>query len=88
MSEKVLMRSEEKKSRTEVSNFLRDVASKIDEGSLTFRQGTEEIVFELPDALELELKVEEKLGRNPKIQFEMELEWLKDTELKKGIEIV
>jgi hypothetical protein len=38
--------------------------------------------------LELELKVEEKRGRTPKIQFEIELEWLKDGEFKKGIEIV
>jgi amphi-Trp domain-containing protein len=88
MSEKVLMRSEEKKSRSEVAEFLRDVASKINVGSLTFRQGSEEMVFEIPDTLELELKVEEKTGRTPKIQFEIELEWLKDGESSKGIEIV
>jgi len=88
MSEKVLMKSEEKKSRTEVAEFLRDVASKISVGSLTFRQGSEEMVFEIPDTLELELKVEEKIGRTPKIQFEIELEWLKDRESSKGIEIV
>jgi amphi-Trp domain-containing protein len=88
MSEKVLMRSEEKRSSSEVANFLRDVASKIDEGSLTFRQGSEEIVFELPDTLELELKLEEKTGRTPKIQLEIELEWLKEGKLAKGIEIV
>jgi amphi-Trp domain-containing protein len=88
MSEKVLMRSEEKRSRSEVATFLRDVASKISEGSLTVRQGSEEIVFEIPDTLDLELKVEEKTGRTTKIQFEIELEWLKDGKLKKGIEIV
>jgi amphi-Trp domain-containing protein len=88
MSEKVLMRSEEKRSRSEVASFLREVASKINEGSLTVRQGSEEIVFELPDTLELELKLEEKTGRTPKIQFEIELEWLKEGKLSKGIEIV
>lgn len=88
MPEKVLMKSEEKRTRSEVANFLRDVASKISQGSLTFRQGPEEMVFEIPDTLELELKVEEKTGKTSKIQFEIELEWLKDGESSKGIELV
>jgi amphi-Trp domain-containing protein len=88
MPEKVLMKSEEKKTRSEVATLLRDVASKISQGSLTFRQGTEEMVFDIPDTLELELKVEEKTGKTPKIQFEIELEWLQDGDSSKGIEIV
>jgi amphi-Trp domain-containing protein len=88
MSERVLMKSEERRNRSEVAEFLRDIASKISQGSLTIRQGSEERVFEIPDNLELELKVEEKTGTTPKIQFEIELEWLKDGGTSKGIEII
>lgn len=88
MSERVLMKSEDRRSRSEVADFLKEVASKIDAGSLTFRQGSEELVFNIPDKLTLELKVEEKTGQTPKIQFEIELEWLKEGQSNSAIEIL
>jgi amphi-Trp domain-containing protein len=88
MSEKVLMKSEDRKSRSEVADFLKDVALKLDAGSLTFRQGTEELVFTVPDPLTLELKLEEKTGQTPRIQFEIELEWTKDGRSSGAIEIL
>ena len=88
MSERVLMKSENRKSRSEVADFLKDLALKIDAGSLTFRQGSEELVFNIPDTLTLELKVEEKTGPTPKIQFEIELEWTKDGQSSSAIEIL
>jgi amphi-Trp domain-containing protein len=88
MSEKILMKSEDRKSRSEIADFLKDVALKIDAGSLTLRQGSEELVFNIPDTLTLELKVEEKTGQTPKVQFEIELEWLKDGHSSSAIEIL
>jgi amphi-Trp domain-containing protein len=82
------MKSEDRRSRSEVADFLKEVASKIDAGSLTFRQESEELVFIIPDKLTLELKVEEKTGQTPKIQFEIELEWLKDGQSSSAIEIL
>ena len=82
------MKSEDRRSRSEVADFLKDVALKIEAGSLTFRQGSEELVFNIPDTLTLELKVEEKTGQTPKIQFEIELEWTKDGQSSSAIEIL
>jgi amphi-Trp domain-containing protein len=87
MSEIVIMKSEEKRSIAEVSRFFRDLANRIDSGRITFTQGNNERTFELPNNLELELKVEEKTGLAPKIQFEIELEWLKDNKKQQGITI-
>jgi amphi-Trp domain-containing protein len=88
MSERVLMKSEDRRSRSEVADFLKDVALKIEAGSLTFRQGSEELVFNIPDSMTLELKVEEKTGQTPRIQFEIELEWTKDGQSSNKIEIL
>ena len=82
------MKSEDRRSRSEVADFLKDVALKIDDGSLTFRQGSEELIFNIPDTLTLELKVEEKTGPTPKIQFEIKLEWTKDGQSSNAIEIL
>ncbi len=75
-TEKVLMKSEEKRSLSEVARFLRELADKIERNQLTLHQGGEEIVLELTDPLTLELKLEEEdKGTRTKYQFEIELEW-------------
>jgi amphi-Trp domain-containing protein len=82
------MKSEDRKSRSEVADFLKEIALKLDSGSLTFRQGSEELVFSIPDTLTLELKLEEKNRQPPRIQFEIELEWIKDGQSSGTIEIL
>jgi amphi-Trp domain-containing protein len=47
------MKSEDRRSRSDVANFLKDIALKTDAGSLTFRQGSEELVFNIPDTLSI-----------------------------------
>ncbi|MCY3411629.1 MAG: amphi-Trp domain-containing protein [Candidatus Heimdallarchaeota archaeon] len=75
--ENIIMKSEDKKSRTEVVNFLNEIASKIDSGVVKFVQGDTSVDLEIPENLTLELKVKEKIKQDKpvKIQFEIELEW-------------
>jgi amphi-Trp domain-containing protein len=86
--EKVLVKSEETRNRDQVAEFLRTMASKVETGTLTLRQGTEELTLEIPGSLKLEFKVEEKTGTSPKIQVEIELEWRKNGERREGVTIV
>ena len=75
--ENVLLKSEEKLSRTEIVKFLTEITQKIDTGVVKLIQGEESVELSLPDLLTLELKVEEKIkpNRPRKMQLEIELEW-------------
>ena len=75
--ENVIMKSEDKRSRSEVVGFLKEIASKIDTGVVKLVQGDASVDLEIPESLTLELKVEEKIKQNKpvKMQLEIELEW-------------
>jgi len=73
--ETVLFKSEEKKASSDIANNLRQIADKIDDGSMILKQGSEEITLEFPKNMVLELKVEEEQGKRLKKSFEIELEW-------------
>jgi amphi-Trp domain-containing protein len=75
-----LFKSEERKSREEVSTFLTQLAAKISEGTVVLRQGAEEINLELPYNLILEIKVEDEDKKRKGIQHSLELEikWFDD----------
>jgi amphi-Trp domain-containing protein len=75
--ETVLFKSEEKKSSIDVANTLRQIADKIDDGTMILKQGSEEITLEFPKNMVLELKIEEEQGKKKlKKSFEIELEWV------------
>ncbi len=77
MAEKeVIFKSEERKSRAEVVEFLRELAERLKEGRLVFKKGEEEVVVEVPEEVVLELKAErkQKPGKT-KGSFEVEIEW-------------
>ena len=75
--ETVLFKSEEKKSSIDVANTLRQIADKIDDGTMILKQGSEEITLEFPKNMVLELKIEEEQGKKKlKKSFEIELEWI------------
>ncbi len=78
--EKVLFKSEEKKSRVEIVSILRSVADRIEQGTMTLRQGEREVVLDFPQHMTLELKVEDekKKRKGTKRQLEIELEWYPD----------
>jgi amphi-Trp domain-containing protein len=78
--EKKLFKSEEKKNRSEVSEFLHQLADKIEEGQVVLRQAGEEITLELPYNLILEIQVEDEDKKNKGIQhsLEIEIKWFDD----------
>ena len=75
--ERVILKSEEKMSRSEIVKFLTEIAQKIDKGNVKLIQGEESVELSIPEKLTLEIKVEEKIKQNnpKKIQLEIELEW-------------
>jgi amphi-Trp domain-containing protein len=87
--ENVIMKSEDKKSRSEVVDFLREIATKIDTGVVKLVQGDASVELKIPENLTLELKVEEKIkqAKSVKMQLEIELEWYVG-EHKESIQLV
>jgi amphi-Trp domain-containing protein len=57
--ETVLFISEEKKDLQSVAAFLHQLADKLSENRIIFRQGAEEIVVDIPNNVVLEIKIEE-----------------------------
>ena len=69
-----LFKSEERKSRPEVSAFLHQLADKLGEGRVVLRQGAEELTLELPHNLILEVQVEDEDKKAKGIQHSLEVE--------------
>ena len=88
--EKILFKSEEKKSAADIANTLRLIADKIDSGGMTLKQGETNVEIEFPGAMKFELKVEEEQGRHQlKKSFEVELEWVPgEEESSRGADIL
>ena len=72
--EKRLFKSEEKRSRKDVSAFLQQLADKISEGRVILRQGQEELSLDLPHNLVLEIQVEDEDKKRKGIQHSLEIE--------------
>lgn len=74
--EEVLFKSEEPKTRSEVASFLRQLADKVEAGSVTLRHGDAEQRVDIPQRLVLETKLEREVKRDSeKMSLEVELEW-------------
>jgi amphi-Trp domain-containing protein len=75
-----LFKSEERKSRSDVSTFLHQLADKISEGQVVLRQGQEEITLQLPRSLILEVQVEDedKKTKGTQHSLEVEIKWFDD----------
>lgn len=74
-----LFKSEERKTRDEVSTFLHQIADKIEEGKVVLRQAKEEVKLELPHNLILEIQVEdENKSRGIQHSLEIEIKWFDD----------
>jgi amphi-Trp domain-containing protein len=74
---KKLFKSDERKTRNEISTFLRELSEKIAGGTVVLKQGQQEVTLDLPKNLILEVDVEEKHKRQkgPKRTLEIEIEW-------------
>ncbi|HEY69409.1 MAG TPA: amphi-Trp domain-containing protein [Anaerolineae bacterium] len=75
-----LFKSEERKSRAELSAFVHQLADKITEGQVVLRQGQEEIILQLPQSLILEVQVEDedKGAKGIQHSLEVEIKWFDD----------
>ena len=69
-----LFKSEESKTRTEVSAFLHQIADRIANGEVILRQGQEELVLQFPTNLILEVQVEDEDKKAKGIQHSLEIE--------------
>lgn len=72
--EKRLFKSEERRSRSEVSAFLHQLADKLNEGQVVLRQGSDEITLVMPTNLILEIQVEDEDKKRKGIQHSLEVE--------------
>ena len=57
-----MFKSEEKKTSSDIAITLRQIADKIDDGTMILKMGSKEITLEFPKNMVLELKVEEEQG--------------------------
>lgn len=75
-----LFKSEERKSRSDVSAFLHQLADKVAKGQVVLRQGQEEITLDLPHNLILDIQVEDEDKKRRGIQhsLEVEIKWFDD----------
>ena len=75
-----LFKSEEPKKRPEVSEFLHQIADRIEKGQVVFRRGQEELNLQIPMNLILEVQVEDEDKKSKGIQhsLEIEIKWFDD----------
>lgn len=75
-----LFKSEERKNRSEVSDFLHQLADKINDGQVVLRQGKDNITLTMPHNLILEIQVEDEDKKRKGIQhsLEVEIKWFDD----------
>ena len=73
--ERVLFKSEEKKSRKEVADVMRAIADKVEQGKLMVSSGGQGVELEIPQSVVLEIKVEEEEKQRKKKSLEIEIEW-------------
>ena len=84
--ETVLFKTEEKMSRNDAAELLRQIADKIDNGKVVLQQGNKNVKLKIPGRVEVEIKAEKEVGRRKaKKKIEVEIEWLVGSDADKGI---
>lgn len=74
-----LFRAEEWKSRQSAAAFLRQLADNLEAGEVTLRRGEEEVTFSLPETIELEIELTEKVKEaKTERELEIEIEWTEE----------
>jgi len=75
-----LFKSEERHSRSQVSQFLHQIADKIETGQVVLRQGQEALTLAIPTNLILEVQVEDEDKKSKGVQhsLEIEIKWFDD----------
>ncbi|MFC3476908.1 amphi-Trp domain-containing protein [Halobacterium litoreum] len=77
MPEEVIFESESTQSRSDVANYLRTVADKLDAGGdLTLSAGDQSVTLDPPTNVAFEVKAERETGSGAdELSVEFELEW-------------
>jgi amphi-Trp domain-containing protein len=84
-----LLKSKERKNRSEVSQFLHQIADKIESGQVTFRLGQEETALDLPANLILKVKVKgkEKKKKGLRHSLKIQVKWFDDDTAGTALEL-
>lgn len=73
----VLMKSEERLDRSAVVTFLRELADKLDTGTVSLKQAGEQLDLDIPQQVVLEIKAEEESkSKGTQRSLEIEIEWI------------
>lgn len=77
MTEEVLFKAEQTRTRSEISQYLRTVADKLDgDGELSLSAGSESVDLSVPERPTFEIKAEREVeGSETELSVEFELEW-------------
>ncbi len=87
--EKILFKTEERRSASEIAAFLRQLADRVEQGKVTLKSGANEIELPLPSTMSFEVKVEEEEKRGKiKRTIEVEIEWIPGQEDEPGDHVV
>ena len=82
----VIVKSDLRKNLPDVAAFLRELADKVETGTVTLVQGGQDVVIDLPETVSFELEYYEKPKKSGlKKQLEIELEWTEGDQKRQSV---
>lgn len=82
----VIVKSDLRKNLPDVAAFLRELADKVETGTITLVQGGQDVVIDLPETISFELEYyEQPKKRGLKKQLEIELEWTEGDQIQQSV---
>jgi len=76
--EKILFKSEERKTKSEIADILHHIADMVEQGNMTLSNDAGSVELQFPKNMVLEIKAEEEIKHKTKRSLEIELEWTVD----------
>jgi len=71
-----LFKSEDMKSNKEAAEILREIADRVEQGSILLKKGSKEVKVDIPKKVEVEIEASKKDKKGQvKKQLEIEIEW-------------
>lgn len=82
----VIVKSDLRKNLPDVAAFLRELADKVETGTITLVQGGQDVVIDLPETISFELEYyAQPKKRGLKNQLEIELEWTEGDQIQQSV---
>lgn len=82
----VIVKSDLRKNLPDVAAFLRELADKMETGTITLVQGSQDVIIDLPETISFELEYyEQPKKRGLKKQLEIELEWTEGDQIQQSV---